>query len=107
MKEKFLLWFCWKLPRSVVYWCAIRLMAHATTGQFSDQVVPELTCTIALARWDCKSGVFWNPFNKVVQDHRDGTIHHQRTNQERALRGLPTPWKPEFGDVEHRQAPIF
>ena len=107
MKEKFLLWFCWKLPRSVVYWCAIRLMAHATTGQFSNQEVPALLAVDALKRWGSGDGVFWNPYNKVVQDHRDGTIHHERTNQERALRGLPTPWKPELGDVECRQAPSF
>ncbi len=34
----------------------------------------------------------WNPGNKVVQDHRDGTIHYERTNIERAKRGLPVPW---------------
>ena len=48
----------------------------------------------------------WNPWNKVVQDHRDGTILHRRTNEERAKRGLPTPWIPEICDVECHQPPI-
>lgn len=45
----------------------------------------------------------WNPYNKVVQDHRDGTIDHERTNQERSKRGLPVPWTPEIGDKEVRE----
>lgn len=48
----------------------------------------------------------WNPWNKVVQDHRDGTILHDLTNIERAKRGLPTPWTPEMANAEVRQAPI-
>ena len=44
--------------------------------------------------------VYWNGYNKVVQDHRDGTIHHDLTNTERAKRGLPTPWTPEMADDE-------
>lgn len=47
----------------------------------------------------------WNPWNKVVQDHRDGTIHHDLTNAARTERGLPTPWTPAMGDVECRQPP--
>jgi len=42
----------WCLPRKLVMWCAIRLMAHATTGQNSNQIVPELTVIDALQRWD-------------------------------------------------------
>lgn len=48
----------------------------------------------------------WNPWNKVVQDHRDGTIHHDLTNVERARRGLPVPWTPEMGEIEVHQRPI-
>lgn len=50
--------------------------------------------------------VKWNPYNKVVQDHRDGTIHIRATNRERKKRGLPVPWKPEFGTREVRMRPI-
>lgn len=47
----------------------------------------------------------WNPWNKVVQDHRDGTVYHEETNVERARRGLPVPWTPDMADVEVDQAP--
>ena len=48
---KFAEWLAWKLPRKVVYWAAIRLMAHATQGQYSSTIVPELTVMDALQRW--------------------------------------------------------
>jgi hypothetical protein len=48
----------------------------------------------------------WNPWNKVVQDHRDGTILHAETNVERAKRGLPTPWTPDMADAEVWQPPV-
>lgn len=51
--------------------------------------------------------VCWNPFNKVVLDHRDGRIDRARTDQERALRRLPIPWTPAIGDVEVHQPPVF
>jgi hypothetical protein len=44
--------------------------------------------------------VYWNPYNKVVQDHRDGTIYQTPTDVERAKRGLPTPWTPDIGKFE-------
>ncbi len=51
MKEKLLIWISWKLPRSIAYWCAIRVMAHATQGPYSDQVVPDLSAMDALKHW--------------------------------------------------------
>lgn len=39
------------LPRKVVYYASIRLGVHATTGQHSNQVVPDLTFLDALKRW--------------------------------------------------------
>jgi hypothetical protein len=48
----------------------------------------------------------WNPYNKVVQDHRDGTIDFEATNRERAKRGLPVPWEPRLADIEVREAPM-
>lgn len=44
-------WIAWHLPKGIVYWCAIRLGVHATTGEYSDQIVPELTIADALKRW--------------------------------------------------------
>lgn len=51
MIEKLLMAVAWRLPRRLVYWAAIRLMAHATTGQYSDQETNALTALEALERW--------------------------------------------------------
>jgi hypothetical protein len=51
--------------------------------------------------------VCWNPFNKVVQDHRDGTINHVRTEVERRARSLPVPWSPALGEIECSQPPTW
>jgi hypothetical protein len=56
---------------------------------------------------DTSDPIKWNPWNKVVQDHRDGTIHEDLTNRERVARGLPVPWTPRMADVECRQPPVF
>lgn len=42
----------WRLPKAVVYWSAIRLGVHATTGRYGSQNVPELYFMDALKRWD-------------------------------------------------------
>jgi hypothetical protein len=52
LKEKFQLWVAWHVPRWLVYWCTIRLLAHATSGQHSNQVVPDLLAMDALKRWE-------------------------------------------------------
>lgn len=52
MAEKALMAVAWRLPRSLVYLCAIRVVAHATTGQWSSQNVPELYAVDALKRWE-------------------------------------------------------
>ena len=107
MQERLIMWLSSKLPRRLVYWCAIRLYVHATTGRYSGQIVPELNALEALKRWNDNDPVMWNPYNKVVQDHRDGTIHEGRTNVERQFRALPTPWTPRIADIEVREAPVF
>jgi hypothetical protein len=45
-------WVAWRLPRWLVAKAAIRLVSHATTGKYGNQVVPELTAMEALKRWD-------------------------------------------------------
>lgn len=50
--DKALRWIVWRLPRRVVMWSTIRVIAHATTGPYSNQVVPELGAMEALRRWD-------------------------------------------------------
>jgi hypothetical protein len=52
MSEKLWIKISWLLPRKLVYWACIRLIAHATTGKFSNQIVPELTAMDALERWE-------------------------------------------------------
>jgi len=52
IKEKFMFKLVWILPKSIVYFCAIRLIAHATTGKYSYQNVPKLSAITALKRWD-------------------------------------------------------
>lgn len=42
----------WMMPRRLVKWAAVRLMAHATTGKYSSVITPELLAVDALARWD-------------------------------------------------------
>lgn len=50
--EKLRLKFVWMLPRWLVYWCAIRLIAHATQGKHENTIVPDLTAMDALKRWE-------------------------------------------------------
>ena len=42
----------WRLPKSLAYMCAIRVVSHATTGKYANQIVPDLTAMNALSRWD-------------------------------------------------------
>lgn len=47
-------WLAWKIPRRLVYWCAVRLIAHATSGKYSAQEVPALVAIDALNRWEVR-----------------------------------------------------
>lgn len=49
---------------------------------------------------------YWNPYNKVFQDHRDGTIIPVINDMARATRGLPTPWAPEMAEKEVSEPPV-
>lgn len=51
-KEKLAIKAAQMLPRRLAYWAAIRLGAHATQGQFSNQVVSDLLFMDALKRWE-------------------------------------------------------
>lgn len=52
LRERTLMALAWRLPRPLVYWCAIRLMAHATTGQYGTTEAPALLAMDALKRWN-------------------------------------------------------
>lgn len=40
------------LPPPLVYWAAMRLIVHASTGEWGGQVVPELPAMKAMERWE-------------------------------------------------------
>lgn len=52
--EKLKMKIAWILPKWLVYFCTIRLGAHATTGKYGSQIVPELNFIDALKRWEGK-----------------------------------------------------
>ena len=45
-------WLAHKMPKRLVYFCAIRLAAHATTSGYSSEEVPALLFMDALQRWE-------------------------------------------------------
>ena len=51
IKDKILMWIAWKLPKSLVMWCTIRVIANATQGDGS-QDATTLKAMDALERWD-------------------------------------------------------
>lgn len=50
--ERWAMAIAWKMPGWLVYWCSIRLMAHATTGRYGDTEAPSLSIMDALKRWE-------------------------------------------------------
>ena len=51
-KTNFMLWFVKRLPRKLVYWCGIVLLANGTAGKHGSTIVSELTVFDALDRWE-------------------------------------------------------
>jgi hypothetical protein len=51
-QERAALAIAWRLPRWLVYWCAIRVGAKATTGQYGTTEAPKLLFMDALKRWE-------------------------------------------------------
>jgi hypothetical protein len=54
LRERILICLAWAMPRSLAYWATIRLGAHATTGQYSNQSPCDLKFMDTLQRWDAK-----------------------------------------------------
>jgi hypothetical protein len=54
-KDKMQMAIAWAMPRWLVKWCAVRLIAYATQGKYSTQNVPALSAMDALKRWETKS----------------------------------------------------
>lgn len=51
MIDRFVMWLAWRLPRRLAYWAAIRVAAHATTGEYGTTDPNELNVMDALDRW--------------------------------------------------------
>jgi len=49
----------------------------------------------------------WNPYNKVVQDHKNGAIYLYMTDIARKKRGLPTPWNPDMAIKDVKDPPVY
>jgi hypothetical protein len=51
-KDTVAMWIAFHLiPRRIVYWCAMSVIAHATSGKWSNQIVLDLTAMDAISRW--------------------------------------------------------
>lgn len=50
MKDKFLLWLAWRLPKKLVMWCNVRVMANAASV-YSDKQPNEITYSMAAQAW--------------------------------------------------------
>lgn len=48
-------WLAWRLPRLLVQWAYIRVVAGATTGRYGDTVPGELDVMTALRRWQSEA----------------------------------------------------
>ena len=51
-KDRLQMWLAWTLPKWLVKLATVRLIVHATTGEYESTVVPELTAIDALKRWE-------------------------------------------------------
>ena len=50
--DRFAWWVAFHLPAWIVYHCAIRVWAHATSGRWSNVEAPAVTVADALKRWE-------------------------------------------------------
>lgn len=50
MRSNMMMWIAWKLPRWLVYWASVRLLAHATEGKYSKTLATKITAIEALSR---------------------------------------------------------
>jgi len=51
-------WLSFKLPKRLVYFAAMRLIAHATSGKYGNQIVPELKAMDAMGTWEADFKLF-------------------------------------------------
>lgn len=56
-KVKIMFWIASHLPKTLVYYCVMHVMAHATTGKYSETDVTELTMLDAVKRYHKDMGI--------------------------------------------------
>lgn len=44
-------WLAWRLPRRLVFWCAVRLVVNATTAPYPEEQSDTLSWGEVIARW--------------------------------------------------------
>ena len=54
--EKFMFRFVWKLPHSLIYYCALRAAANATCGEFGNKTPEEVSIMDMIDAWGKKRG---------------------------------------------------
>jgi hypothetical protein len=67
MKDRFMRFLAWLLPKRLVMWCAYRVGSHATQGKYSKQVVPDLMFIEAMERWENDDGYY--DLNETLDDN--------------------------------------
>lgn len=53
LKESVCIWLAWILPRRLVKWCYIRVVAHGS-GIFLNKEISSITAIDALSSWEYK-----------------------------------------------------
>lgn len=51
MVERLTMKLAWMLPRSLVMWCAYRVMAHASTGPWGNECPDDTDMMTMIGRW--------------------------------------------------------
>ncbi len=57
MREKIWQWLAGRLPSGLIYWAAIHVIAHATSGKHGDTEIQELSALEAVGRYGEDFGV--------------------------------------------------
>lgn len=54
--EKFIIWFVWLLPAKLIYYCAVRAAANATTGDYGNKTPGDVSIIDMLEAWSSGRG---------------------------------------------------
>ncbi len=57
-RDKAIQFIVWKLPKRLVYWCAIRVVADATIGKYRETDAARIPAMEALKRWESQCARF-------------------------------------------------